>query len=675
MLAPTASFIRVRFDASIDRFLSSLSDYLANSSAEGNDIIIIIIIIYKSLYIGTFFSQHDPRAGLGCRPYHIKVLSAVDESGQSCEQVFRVLKDVGIQFSSFQGKILPLCVVSNLGTVSLKVRCNDCINISKYLSSRLIGSQDISSSSSSSSSSPNDDCVLVTIGSYHGPQLNNFEVWLNSQLSLNSSVFPVFKGEIVEMSEEFNNYPHYPVKLVGSSSSSSSSIASSIASSTTSSSIVLSTTKSNFFNGTIESSTLDVEKSGDTDDKLLSILQQLCIPVIGIGIIHKKSYQGAGLSKVVPSEISKFKESGLQIYKEVENALKLVGADRFLKMLDLIANPFPTTLNQELGRIISDSGGIELIPITNIHIPVIRGTNAGSGSIELSTCTVDQSIYCYPNHKNTRTPIICYPSEMLLTSWNTLVGRNSSNIDNTSSTIRGAIIALNFQSTPFKTMGLSPENGFYFSIPIGWIGGKIATTTTFKDVVKEGGRVLQPIDKSVHSGSQQNKQYSQQQHSNSNSSASASPPSAKQSDDGENDRKSNKGLHGKSWTCPNCNLQVFSRRTVCFKCHACRPDQTHPVPRRPPVTSKNPDGDVRDGDWICHHCNGHNFASKLACFTCHKIRPGFEDALAANAAGGNGDDGESTPTRVMPGDWTCPKCNENVFAKRSRCYKCSNPRP
>lgn len=38
MLAPTASFIRLRFDPSVEKFLSSLSDYLANSSAEGNAI-------------------------------------------------------------------------------------------------------------------------------------------------------------------------------------------------------------------------------------------------------------------------------------------------------------------------------------------------------------------------------------------------------------------------------------------------------------------------------------------------------------------------------------------------------------------------------------------------------------------------------------------------------------
>jgi len=517
----------------------------------------------------------------------------------------------------------------------------------------LIGSQDLTSIS-------NDDTVLVTIGSYHGPQLNSFETWLNGQLGLNSNVFPLFKVEIIELSEEFNNFPHFPVKLVGASNSRGGTI----------------------FTGTAESNVLDLEKFGGNkvdgfgelsmgtmkvndynDERLLTILQQICQGIGGTGNIPKQSFQGAGLSKVVPSEIDKLRGNSVRIFKEIENLLKLLGAERFLKTLDLIANPFSTTLNQELGAIISDSGGVELIPITDISIPVIRGTNAGSGSIVLNACAVDQSIYGYPNHKNTRTPVICYPLEMSAASWDALVGSNTSTRGNANvPTIKGAIIALNFQAAPFKTIGLSPENGFYFSVPIIWIGAKIATS--FKDIVKDGSRILQPIDKSVHNSTQENKQYSQQ-NSNFNSPASSSPP-ARKSEDGENDKKSNG--RGSNWICPNCKLQVFARRSVCFKCHTCRPDQSHPVPRQPPVTPNKPEGDVRDGDWNCHHCNGHNFSSKLACFTCHKIRPGFEDALAVNTATSNGDIGEAT--RVMPGDWVCPMCRLNNFAKRSRCYKC-----
>ena len=34
-----------------------------------------------------------------------------------------------------------------------------------------------------------------------------------------------------------------------------------------------------------------------------------------------------------------------------------------------------------------------------------------------------------------------------------------------------------------------------------------------------------------------------------------------------------------------------------------------------------------------------------------------------------------TPPSVLPGDWTCTNCHENVFAKRNRCYKCYTSRP
>ena len=28
-----------------------------------------------------------------------------------------------------------------------------------------------------------------------------------------------------------------------------------------------------------------------------------------------------------------------------------------------------------------------------------------------------------------------------------------------------------------------------------------------------------------------------------------------------------------------------------------------------------------------------------------------------------------------PGDWTCPRCSANVFASKSECYKCNEPKP
>ena len=30
---------------------------------------------------------------------------------------------------------------------------------------------------------------------------------------------------------------------------------------------------------------------------------------------------------------------------------------------------------------------------------------------------------------------------------------------------------------------------------------------------------------------------------------------------------------------------------------------------------------------------------------------------------------------ARPGDWACPKCNANVFASKTACYKCGEPKP
>lgn len=113
------------------------------------------------------------------------------------------------------------------------------------------------------------------------------------------------------------------------------------------------------------------------------------------------------------------------------------------------------------------------------------------------------------------------------------------------------------------------------------------------------------------------------------------------------------------------------------------------TPRRPPVTPLKPKGDVREGDWICTACNGHNFSNKLACFTCHRARVGGETTIGGSKEGttvaayddeNNMKQAVTTPSSgssgiIMAGDWECPKCKENVFAKRNRCYKCSTCKP
>lgn len=132
-----------------------------------------------------------------------------------------------------------------------------------------------------------------------------------------------------------------------------------------------------------------------------------------------------------------------------------------------------------------------------------------------------------------------------------------------------------------------------------------------------------------------------------------------------------------NWTCPSCKLMNFPRRNVCLKCHTPKPEQCgvpHLHPRKPIVTPTKPDGDIREGDWICSSCKGHNFASKIACFTCRASRPGVDDHVGEGMEGSK-NSVPARPSSIKPGDWTCPKCKENVFAHRSRCYKCTTLKP
>jgi len=91
------------------------------------------------------------------------------------------------------------------------------------------------------------------------------------------------------------------------------------------------------------------------------------------------------------------------------------------------------------------------------------------------------------------------------------------------------------------------------------------------------------------------------------------------------------------------------------------------------------DRDIRPGDWACPSCNSHVFASKSECFHCGEPRPdrGSEMAPARGYGGGRargGRGGRGAP-ETRPGDWTCPECNANVFASKWECYRCGCAKP
>ena len=83
------------------------------------------------------------------------------------------------------------------------------------------------------------------------------------------------------------------------------------------------------------------------------------------------------------------------------------------------------------------------------------------------------------------------------------------------------------------------------------------------------------------------------------------------------------------------------------------------------------DESARSGDWRCPKCAANVFASKSKCFKCGTAK--VEGVEAEQRGGGKRIGGEVHGTKS--GDWPCPKCRANVFASKSICFKCGTPKP
>ena len=186
---PNNTFIRILFDDSANFFLKKISEQLQHNTGEN------------------FVSQLDPRAGLGCAPFHIKLISSVDQTDLTCEDVIEILRQTGEKFEAVHGNLLPVCTVNRLGWVSLKISCRDCVVIGRHLHQMLPGASD--------NCSRIEDNLAVNIGLFTGIHIAAFEEWLNKELLNNSAVFPFFRGCFIELSEECGGLTNGPIKLQG----------------------------------------------------------------------------------------------------------------------------------------------------------------------------------------------------------------------------------------------------------------------------------------------------------------------------------------------------------------------------------------------------------------------------------------------------------------------------
>lgn len=65
----------------------------------------------------------------------------------------------------------------------------------------------------------------------------------------------------------------------------------------------------------------------------------------------------------------------------------------------------------------------------------------------------------------------------------------------------------------------------------------------------------------------------------------------------------------------------------------------------------------RPGDWTCPKCKELIFASKPVCFKCKVNKDGIAQSI------------------VRMADWNCPNCGDYQFARNKKCRKCSTIKP
>ncbi|KAJ3413721.1 hypothetical protein HDV05_007624 [Chytridiales sp. JEL 0842] len=101
-----------------------------------------------------------------------------------------------------------------------------------------------------------------------------------------------------------------------------------------------------------------------------------------------------------------------------------------------------------------------------------------------------------------------------------------------------------------------------------------------------------------------------------------------------------------------------------------------------------------EGDWLCTGCGNNNFARRNECNRCHNPKPAEAGGGGGSSGYGGGQRGDRYESRGgygggdrggrgggrggfggSDGDWSCPSCNNNNFARRTECFKCNTPKP
>lgn len=128
------------------------------------------------------------------------------------------------------------------------------------------------------------------------------------------------------------------------------------------------------------------------------------------------------------------------------------------------------------------------------------------------------------------------------------------------------------------------------------------------------------------------------------------------------------------WVCPSCNDLVFARNAACRKCGTSWWSWWAEAIGEGP--GGKPSGnrvvaEPRPGDWVCPACGDEQFARNAACRLCCAMKPPPEEEGDAQ---GQEDGSGPRPQNVRKGDWMCPMCGDHVFARSATCRNCYMPR-
>ena len=118
------------------------------------------------------------------------------------------------------------------------------------------------------------------------------------------------------------------------------------------------------------------------------------------------------------------------------------------------------------------------------------------------------------------------------------------------------------------------------------------------------------------------------------------------------------------WECDSCQAHNFARRDSCFKCDRGRSGRRSRSPigrarRRSPIYRDyrdQPSYTYKEGDWQCPKCRFDNYARRTRCFKCDRMRSGGGSSRNAS--------------NYREGDWFCRGCGKDNFASRTECFRC-----